>query len=179
MGFTTARSLLPQSILDAENPMAAIAALVPSARGCTSSWTPAVLKVNIVAERVALGEGTRAPKWARDAGLDIEGLGGSIDDALIEKDLVKDVGDLFALTEDQLAELDMGTTSTGGTRTLGQKNATRIMAKIEKRQGPAAEQGHYLPVHAVHRTHLRPPPGLGVRDDGGPPDRHRFPAGQR
>ncbi|ACL42306.1 DNA ligase, NAD-dependent (plasmid) [Pseudarthrobacter chlorophenolicus A6] len=262
MGFTTARSLLPQSVLDAEDPMAAIAALGAERKGLNFLMDGAVLKVNTAAERAELGEGSRAPKWAvaykypaveeptviedieynigktgrlsirarltpvevdgsvveyaslhnvghlqaadmrigdtvsaykandiipqvhlpradlrdessqpwqppsvcpqcsepfdkstelwrchtpecsvsgrisyaasRDAGLDIEGLGGSIGDALIEKDLVKDVSDLFYLGEDQLAEVELGETSTGGTRTLGQKNAAKIMAEIEK-----------------------------------------------
>jgi DNA ligase (NAD+) len=262
MGFTTARSLLPQSVLDAEDPMAAVAALGAERKGLDFLMDGAVLKVNGAAERAALGEGSSAPKWAvaykypaveeptviedieynigktgrlsirarltpvevdgsvveyaslhnvghlqaadlrigdtvsafrandvipqvhlpradlrsadsqpwappavcpqcsepfdkstelwrchtpecsvsgriayavsRDAGLDIEGFGTSIGDALIEADLVKDVGDVFSLTEDQLAGLDMGETSTGGTRTLGQKNAAKIMAEIEK-----------------------------------------------
>lgn len=262
LGFTTARSLLPQSVLDAEDPMAAVAALGAERKGLNFLMDGAVLKVNGAAERAALGEGSGAPKWAvaykyaaveeptvirdielnigktgrlslravfdkvdvdgseleycslhnvgwleradirigdevlaykandiipqvhlpredlreagsqpwtppsvcpqckepfdkstelwrchtpecsvsgrisyavsRDAGLDIEGFGSSIGDALIEADLVKDVGDVFSLTEDQLADLDMGETSTGGTRTLGQKNAAKIMAEIEK-----------------------------------------------
>lgn len=262
LGFTTARSLLPQSVLDAEDPMAAIAALGAERKGLNFLMDGAVLKVNGAAERAALGEGSSAPKWAvaykyaaveeptvirnielnigktgrlslravfdkvdvdgseleycslhnvgwleradirigdevlaykandiipqvhlpredlrtadsrrwtppaacpqcnepfdkstelwrchtpecsvsgriayavsRDAGLDIEGFGTSIGDALIETDLVKDVGDVFSLTEDQLAGLEMGDTSTGGTRTLGQKNAAKIMAEIEK-----------------------------------------------
>jgi DNA ligase (NAD+) len=262
LGFTTARSLLPQSVLDAEDPMSAIAALGAERKGLNFLMDGAVLKVPTAAERSALGEGSSAPKWAvaykyapveeptvirdielnigktgrlslravfdkvdvdgseleycslhnvgwleradirigdevlaykandiipqvhlpredlrsadskpwqpptacpqcgedfdkttelwrcltpecsvsgrisyassRDAGLDIEGLGGSIGDALIEKDLVKDVGDLFTLTEDQLAGLELGETSTGGTRTLGKKNAAKIMAEIEK-----------------------------------------------
>ena len=262
LGFTTARSLLPQSVLDAEDPMAAVAALGAERKGLSFLMDGAVLKVNGAAERAALGEGSSAPKWAvaykyaaveeptvirdielnigktgrlslravfdkvdvdgseleycslhnvgwleradirigdevlaykandiipqvhlpredlraadsrpwtppsacpqcsepfdkstelwrcltpecsvsgrisyavsRDAGLDIEGLGTSIGDALIEADLVKDVGDVFSLTEAQLADLDLGETSTGGTRTLGQKNAAKIMAEIEK-----------------------------------------------
>lgn len=262
LGFTTARSLLPQSVLDAEDPMSAIAALGAERKGLDFLMDGAVLKVNGAAERAALGEGSSAPKWAvaykypaveeptviedieynigktgrlsirarltpvdvdgavieyaslhnvghlqaadirigdtvsafrandvipqvhlpradlreagsqpwqppavcpqcgepfdkstelwrchtpscsvsgrisyassRDAGLDIEGLGGSIGDALIDEDLVKDVGDLFTLTEDQLADLKLGETSTGGTRTLGKKNAAKIMAEIEK-----------------------------------------------
>lgn len=262
LGFTTARSLLLQSVLDAEDPMAAIAALGAERKGLNFLMDGAVLKVNGAAERAALGEGSGAPKWAvaykyaaveeptviedieynigktgrlsirarltpvevdgavieyaslhnvghlqaadlrvgdtvsafrandvipqvhlpradlrpaesqpwappavcpqcgepfdkstelwrchtpdcsvsgrisyavsRDAGLDIEGFGASIGDALIEADMVKDVGDVFSLTEDQLAGLEMGDTSTGATRTLGQKNAAKIMAEIEK-----------------------------------------------
>lgn len=262
LGFTTARSLLPQSVLDAEDPMSAIAALGAERKGLNFLMDGAVLKINGAAERAALGEGSSAPKWAvaykyapveeptvvrdielnigktgrlslravfdkvdvdgseleycslhnvgwleradirigdevmayrandvipqvhlpridlrsgdsqawtppsvcpqcsepfdkstelwrchtpscsvsgrisyavsRDAGFDIDGFGGSIGDALIEKDLVKDVSDLFYLSEEQLASLEMGETSTGGTRTLGKKNAVKIMAEIEK-----------------------------------------------
>lgn len=262
LGFTTARSLLPQSVLDAEDPMAAIAALGAERKGLNFLMDGAVLKVNSAADRDEIGEGSRAPKWAvafkyppveeptvlrevklnigktgrlsltaiydrvevdgsvlehaslhnvgdllrkdirigdtvmvykagdvipqihlpradlreagsqpwappavcpqcsepfdkstelwrchtpecsvsgrityaasRDAGFDIEGLGESIGDALIEKDLVKDVSDLFYLTEDQLAGLDMGVTSTGASRSLGQKTAAKIMAELEK-----------------------------------------------
>ncbi|MGK3708756.1 NAD-dependent DNA ligase LigA [Arthrobacter sp. IK3] len=262
MGFTTARSLLPQSVLDAEDPMSAIAALGAERKGLDFLMDGAVLKVPTAAEREELGEGTRAPKWAvaykyppveeptviedieyeigktgrlsirarytpvdvdgstieyaslhnvqdllkkdirigdtvmaykandiipqvhlpradlrdassqpwqppaacpkcggefdkstelwrctnpecsvsgrisyavsRDAGLDIEGFGGSTGDALIEADLVQDVSDIFHLTEDQLANLKLGTTDSGADRVLGEKNARKIMAEIEK-----------------------------------------------
>lgn len=262
LGFTTARSLLPQSVLDADDPMSAIAALGTERKGLGFLMDGAVLKVPTNAEKAALGEGSRAPKWAvaykyapveeptvirdielaigktgrlslravfdkvevdgseleyaslhnvgwleradirigdhvsafrandvipqvhlprtdlrsadskpwkapsacpqcggeldkstelwrcpnpecsvsgrisyavsRDAGLAIEGFGGAIGDALIEADAVKDVSDIFYLTEDKLAALPLGTTETGGVRTLGQKNAAKIMAEIEK-----------------------------------------------
>jgi NAD-dependent DNA ligase len=64
LGFTTARSLLPQSVLDAEDPMAAIAALGAERKGLNFLMDGAVLKVNTAAERTELGEGSRAPKWA-------------------------------------------------------------------------------------------------------------------
>lgn len=257
LGFTTARSLLPESVLEAEDPMAAIHALGTERAGIGFLMDGAVLKVNTAAERAALGEGSRAPKWAvaykyaavearskiedielnigktgrlslraritpvevdgsvveyaslhnvgwlkdsgitvgsevtvfrandvipqvklpagetpnpelepwtapdtcpkcgeafdkstelwrclsldcsvsgrvqyavsRDAGLDIEGVGGAIGDALIEAELVKDVSDLFYLEQDQLANLDLG-----NGRTLGEKNAAKIMSQIEK-----------------------------------------------
>lgn len=262
LGFTTARSLLPQSVLDAEDPMSAIAALGAERKGLGFLMDGAVLKVPTAAEREALGEGSSAPKWAvaykypaveeptviedieyeigktgrlsirarltpvevdgsvveyaslhnvghlaaadlrigdsvmaykandiipqvhlpraelrdpasqpwqppaacpkcggefdkstelwrctnpecsvsgrisyavsRDAGLDVEGFGGSIGDALIEADLVRDVSDIFSLTKEQLANLKLGTTDTGADRTLGEKNAAKIMAEIEK-----------------------------------------------
>ena len=262
LGFTTARSLLPQSVLDADDPMSAIAALGAERKGLGFLMDGAVLKVPTAAEREALGEGGSAPKWAvaykypaveeptviedieyeigktgrlsirarltpvevdgsvieycslhnvghlaaadlrigdrvsafkandiipqihlpradlrdessqpwqppaacpkcggefdkstelwrctnpecsvsgrisyavsRDAGLDIEGFGGSVGDALIEAELVNDVSDIFSLTKDQLANLKLGTTATGGDRVLGEKNAAKIMAEIEK-----------------------------------------------
>jgi DNA ligase (NAD+) len=64
LGFTTARSLLPQSVLDADDPMAAIAALGAERKGLNFLMDGAVLKVNTAAERNELGEGSRAPKWA-------------------------------------------------------------------------------------------------------------------
>ncbi|MCU6481294.1 NAD-dependent DNA ligase LigA [Arthrobacter sp. A2-55] len=262
LGFTTARSLLPQSVLDAPDPMAAIAALGAERKGLGFLMDGAVLKVNTAAERDALGERTSSPRWAtafkyppveeptviedieyeigktgrlslrarlapvdvdgstvtyaslhnvgdlmrkdlrigdtvqaykandiipqvhlprtdlrsaaskpwqppatcpkcngefdkstelwrctnpdcsvsgriqyaasRDAGFDIEGLGGSIGDALIEADLVKDVSDLFYLKQEDLANLPLGMTEKGTERRVGEKTAAKIMAEIEK-----------------------------------------------
>lgn len=262
LGFTTARSLLPASVLEAKDPMAAIAALGAERKTLGFLMDGAVVKVPTNAEKEELGEGSRAPKWAvaykyppveeptvirgfdlnigktgrlsiraiydkvlvdgseleyasvhnvgwmeradlrigdsvmaykandiipqvhlprvdqrtedsnrwvppaacpqcnepfdkstelwrclspecsvsgriqyaasRDAGLDIEGLGSSIGDALIEAELVQDVSDLFYLTEDELANLETGVNEAGTLRTVGPKNAAKIMAEIEK-----------------------------------------------
>lgn len=69
---------------------------------------------------------------SRDAGLDVEGLGGTIIDALIEAGELTDVASIFALNEDVLAKTVLGTTSTGNPRTVGAANAAKIMAEIDK-----------------------------------------------
>lgn len=72
--------------------------------------------------------------WAARDCMDIEGLGGSVAEALVAADLVSATGgvaDLYALTVEQLAALPMGLTATGGVRTLGVANATKIAANIE------------------------------------------------
>ena len=68
--------------------------------------------------------------------LDIDGLGSEIADALVEQNLVSDIADLFSLTVEQLTNLPLGETSTGGVRRLGEKNAVKLVAGIEaaKRQ---------------------------------------------
>lgn len=68
--------------------------------------------------------------------LDIDGLGSEIADALVENGLVSELHDLFLLEFDDLAELPLGETSTGGVRRLGEKNAAKLIAGIEaaKRQ---------------------------------------------
>ncbi|MCQ1956711.1 NAD-dependent DNA ligase LigA [Arthrobacter sp. zg-Y826] len=262
LGFTTARSLLPQVVLAADDPMAAVAALGAVRSDLGFPIDGAVLKVPAAADRKALGEGPHAPKWAvaykypplqvpaviedieleigktgrlsirarftpvdvdgstigyaslhnvqdllkkdirvgdtvmaykandvipqvhlpradlrdpsslpweppagcpkcgrdfdkstelwrctnpecsvsgrisyavsRDAGLDIDGVGGSTGDAIIEADLVRDVSDIFHLTEDQLANLRLGTGEPGADRLLGVKKAKKIMAEIEQ-----------------------------------------------
>lgn len=62
---------------------------------------------------------------SRDA-LDIDGLGSEIAIALTESGLVSDIGDLFSLTEKELTELTLGEN-----RTLGQKNAAKLVAAID------------------------------------------------
>ncbi|WP_036961719.1 NAD-dependent DNA ligase LigA [Pseudoclavibacter soli] len=58
---------------------------------------------------------------------DIEGIGGEIAAALVDANLVDDIGDLFFLQEDDLAGLRL---SRG--RFLGEKNAVKIVAEIER-----------------------------------------------
>lgn len=63
---------------------------------------------------------------SRDA-LDIEGIGTEMVEALVEQGLVGDVSDLFDLSADVLAALPLGEN-----RTLGAKNAAKIVAEIDK-----------------------------------------------
>lgn len=69
---------------------------------------------------------------SRDA-LDVDGVSESIADALVsgENPLVNDLGDLFTLQFQQLANLSLGTTDKGTKRFLGAKNAEKILANIE------------------------------------------------
>lgn len=73
---------------------------------------------------------------SRDA-LDVEGMSTAIVTALVETELVTTVADLFDLTADQLADLALGETTTGGIRRLGATNAGKIMTEIEKAKGAA------------------------------------------
>lgn len=69
---------------------------------------------------------------SRDAGLDIEGLGGQIIDALIDSGELTDVASIFALSEDALTNAVLGETATGKPRLLGKVTAVKIMKEIEK-----------------------------------------------
>lgn len=60
--------------------------------------------------------------FASRRALDIEGLGDKLVDQLLEKHLVSDVADLYALTVEQLAGLDR----------MGQKSAENLIAALEK-----------------------------------------------
>jgi DNA ligase (NAD+) len=68
---------------------------------------------------------------SRDA-LDIEGVGEEVADALVESGLVNDLADLFALTLAQLTTLQLADTKTGTRRQFGAKNASKLVAEIEK-----------------------------------------------
>jgi DNA ligase (NAD+) len=58
---------------------------------------------------------------------DVDGLGTELSDALVDRGLINDIGDLFSLTENQLATLQLGSD-----RVVGQKTAAKIIAGIEK-----------------------------------------------
>ena len=60
--------------------------------------------------------------FASRRALNIEGFGEKIVDQLVEKDLVKTPADLYALTAEQLAELER----------LGEKSAQKLVAAVEK-----------------------------------------------
>lgn len=69
---------------------------------------------------------------SRDA-LDIDGLSTAIADALVsgENPLVNDLGDLFTLQFQQLANLSLGVTEAGTKRFLGGKVAEKLLANIQ------------------------------------------------
>jgi DNA ligase (NAD+) len=69
--------------------------------------------------------------WCSRDALDVERIGESICEALVEQGLATTVADLYDLTVDDLANLPMGTTSTGSVRRLGLANATEIVAQLE------------------------------------------------
>jgi len=72
----------------------------------------------------------RIEYFAARPALDIEGLGSVVADALVERGLAEEPLDLFALTTGRLAALNLGTDEQP--RVLGEKNASRIVAAIER-----------------------------------------------
>jgi DNA ligase (NAD+) len=76
---------------------------------CVGLVCPAKLKESIV-------------HFASKRGMDIEGLGDKMVNQLVERGLVKDVGDLYFLTKDDLLKLDR----------LADKSASNLLAAIER-----------------------------------------------
>jgi len=76
---------------------------------CVGLVCPAKLKESLV-------------HFASKSGMDIEGLGDKTVDQLVERGLVRDVGDLYRLTKDDLLKLDR----------LAEKSASNLMAAIER-----------------------------------------------
>ena len=76
---------------------------------CVGLVCPAKLKESIV-------------HFASKRGMDIEGLGDKMVNQLVERGLVKDVGDLYFLTKDDLLKLDR----------LAEKSASNLIAAIER-----------------------------------------------
>ncbi|GIG20049.1 DNA ligase 2 [Cellulomonas chitinilytica] len=68
---------------------------------------------------------------SRDA-LDVEGVGTEIVESLVEQGLVADIADLFGLTVETLTTLPLGEG-----RTLGSKNAVKIVAELDRAKGAA------------------------------------------
>jgi len=67
---------------------------------------------------------------AQRRALDIEGLGGVVSEKVIDRGLVKEPLDLFELTTDQLAKLNLGTKDEP--RIFGEKNATKVVEALER-----------------------------------------------
>ncbi len=68
--------------------------------------------------------------FAARGALDIESVGGIVADKLVERGLVREPLDVFELTTQQLATLNLGTDE--APRVFGEKNATKAMQAIEK-----------------------------------------------
>jgi len=68
--------------------------------------------------------------FAARSALDIESVGGIVADKLVERGLVRDPLDLFELSVDGLAKLNLG--SEEGPRVFGEKNATKAVRAIDR-----------------------------------------------
>jgi DNA ligase (NAD+) len=72
----------------------------------------------------------RVEYFAQRKALDIESLGGIVAEKLVESGLVSEPLDLFNLTLDQLAKLNLGTPEEP--RVFGEKNATKVIEALER-----------------------------------------------
>ncbi|MDA0577660.1 MAG: NAD-dependent DNA ligase LigA [Verrucomicrobia bacterium] len=70
----------------------------------------------------------RIEYFAARSGLNIEGLGEIVADKLVERNLAQSPFDLFNLTREQLATLNLGTVTEP--RVFGEKNAERVLAAL-------------------------------------------------
>lgn len=76
---------------------------------------------------------TRISHFAARKALDIEGLGGTVAEALVRHGHCRTPLDLFDLTEETLACLNLGTDE--APRRFGEKNATKVLAALEAARG--------------------------------------------
>ena len=103
---------------------------------------------------------------SRDA-MDIEGMGPALINQLVDTGLVRDVADLFSLSEEQLVSLER----------MGDKSAENILAAIDKsRNRGLARLIFALGIRFVRRPDLGDPGGP-VRQYAGPGHGRRVPAG--
>ena len=72
----------------------------------------------------------RVEYFAQRKALDLESLGGIVAEKLVESGLVGEPLDLFNLTLDQLAKLNLGTADEP--RVFGEKNATKVLEALER-----------------------------------------------
>jgi DNA ligase (NAD+) len=90
----------------------------------------------------------RLEYFAKRGALDLEGLGGIVADALVERGLVQEPLDVFRLQLPQLASLNLGTEEES--RTFGEKNASKLLAAVERaRSLPLARWLHALAIPEV------------------------------
>ena len=72
----------------------------------------------------------RVEYFAQRKALDLESLGGIVAEKLVERGLVNEPLDLFSLTKEQLATLNLGTDDEP--RVFGEKNATKVVEALER-----------------------------------------------
>jgi DNA ligase (NAD+) len=90
----------------------------------------------------------RLEYFAKRGALDLEGLGGTVADKLIERGLVDEPLDVFDLTLAPLAALNLGTDDEP--RTFGEKNAAKLLAAIERARAlPLARWLHALAIPEI------------------------------
>ena len=90
----------------------------------------------------------RLEYFAKRGALEIDGLGESVADALVERGLVREPLDLFDLKLEQLAPLNLGTDDEP--RTFGEKNARKVIDGIQRaRDLPLARWLHALAIPEV------------------------------
>ncbi len=75
----------------------------------------------------------RIDYFAQRRALDIESLGSIVAEKLVERGLVREPLDLFDLTVEELARLNLGTDE--APRTFGEKNATKVVQALERAKG--------------------------------------------
>ncbi|MFA7004016.1 MAG: NAD-dependent DNA ligase LigA [Verrucomicrobiia bacterium] len=87
----------------------------------------------------------RVEYFAQRKALDIESLGGIVAEKLVERGLVNEPLDLFDLTKDQLAKLNLGTDDEP--RVFGEKNAAKVVEALERaKQAPLHRWIHALAI---------------------------------
>lgn len=89
---------------------------------------------------------------ASKGGLDFDGAGGALIDALQESGMVNDVADFYDLTVDDLANTKVGVNGDGSSKLFGMTRAKHVMSYIEKSKT--------LPYHRVLAS-------LSIQDLGG------------
>ncbi|MHA3770950.1 NAD-dependent DNA ligase LigA [Verrucomicrobiota bacterium sgz303538] len=93
----------------------------------------------------------RLEYMAKRGALEIESLGGIVADKLVEHGLVEEPLDIYDLTEEQLASLNLGTASEP--RVFGAKNAAKLIETREKaRTMPLERWLHALAIPEVGET---------------------------
>jgi len=86
--------------------------------------------------------------FAKRGALDLEGLGGIVADKLVERGLVSEPLDVFSLTLEPLATLNLGTDE--DPRVFGEKNARKLLEAIERAKTlPLARWLHALAIPEV------------------------------